>query len=228
MNNLTTQQKSLPASVSALTQIGQNAVATTGTIGTGDAFGGFEKDGFWRFGQEKIETEEGSIWAINPLSLRHGHIGWPVEGGGRPTELTVPLTDPMPESPARADDGLDWGNCMSWQARCTNGEDEGQQVLFKGGSHGFLKCTAGIAQQISQRAIAGETDVVPLVELESSSYQHKKFGKINTPELKVVGWQSLDGTSDDAEPEAEAEAPAAEPEAAPEPAKPARRRRVRK
>jgi hypothetical protein len=218
----------LPPALAALSTIGQNAVATTGEMGTGDAFGAFKKDGVWAFGQEDIIVEEGSHWAINPMSLRHGHIGWLKEGNGRPTEVTAPRTDPLPARPV--DETRDWGNCMAWQGRCLDGEDAGQQVLFKGGSLGFLKATTALAQKVAARAQAGETDLVPVVELESSHYTHKSYGRINTPDLKITSWAGLDATEDevkeDATPEPEAETP--EPEKKPEEAAPRRRRRVRK
>jgi hypothetical protein len=214
----------LPAAVAALANIGQNAVATTGAIGTGDAFGRFTKDGLWVYGQEEIEIQEGSTWAVNPMSLRHGHIGWPEDGGGRPTEVTVPLTDPLPAQPE--DSTLRWSHCMSFTALCLTGDDEGQQVLLKGGSLGFLKATTGIAQQISGRAIEGEAELVPQIEFEGSSYQHKKYGKINTPVLKVVSWATMEGITAAAE-ESEPE-PEVKPEPKAEAKKPARRRRVQK
>ncbi len=223
-----TSEAALPAAVAALATIGQNAVATTGDIGTGDAFGKFTKDGRWEFGQECIEVEEGSHWALNPMSLRHGHIGWPKEGGGRPAEVTTSLTNPLPAKPD--DDTLDWSNCMAWQAICLNGEDNGQQVLFKGGSLGFLKATTAIAQKIAARAQAGESDLVPVVELDADFYTHKSYGRINTPLLSVVKWTDMSATADaEAEeetPEPEAEAPKEEAKA--EKPAPRRRRRVRK
>ena len=221
---VTKSSTALPAAVSALANIGQNAVATTGDIGTGDAFGRFTKDGLWVYGQEEIEIQEGSSWAVNPLSLRHGHIGWPEDGGGRPTEVTAPLTAPLPTQPE--DSTLRWSHCMSFTALCLTGDDEGQQVLLKGGSLGFLKATTGLAQQIAGRAQAGESEVVPQIEFEGSSYQHKKYGKINTPVLKVVGWSTLEGVT--AAVEEPQEKPEPEPEVVKEAKKPARRRRVQK
>ena len=229
MNDIVKSNKALPAAIGALANIGQNAAATTGSIGTGDAFGRFTKDGAWTYGQEEIVVEEKSQWIINPLSLRHGHIGWPEEGG-RPTELTVPLTDPLPPEPD--DESLRWNNTMTWQARCHTGEDRGQQVLFKGGSLGFLKATTSLAQKIAERAQAGEEALVPVVTLEGSHYQHKKYGRINTPELELVAWVTMDGyeQATPVEEEAAEPEPTPEPETAPEPEKaaPRRRRRVRK
>jgi hypothetical protein len=219
---ITKSNGALPAAVSALANIGQNAIATAGTIGTGDAFCKFTKDGMWVYGQEEVEIEEGSTWAINPLSLRHGHIGWPADdAGGSPTEVTAPLTEPLPAHPE--DESLRWGPCFSFQAVCKDGEDEGQQILVKGGSLGFNKAATGVAQAIAGQAIEGSADVVALVHFEASSYKHKKYGKINTPVLNVVGWTNMEGAA----------APAVEEEPEPEPevkkpAAPKRRRRVRK
>lgn len=222
MSNIVKKTGSLPAAVSNIAKMAANVSAHSNAIQTGDAYGGFAKHGEWFFGQERIEPQEGSQWAINPLSLRHGHIHWPEDG--RPTEVMVPLTDPLPAKdslPAVENDK--WDTNFSFQARCLNGEDEGQQVIFKGSSLGFQKAFVAVAQQIASRAVEGLADVSPVVELGAGSYTHAKYGKIYTPEIKVVKWAGLDGEAD--EPEA---TPEPEPEAKPEeaaPEAPARRRR---
>ena len=217
----------VPAAVNALANMAQTAAAATGDIGTGDAFGQFNKLGEWIFGQEQIEVQEGSKWAINPLSLQHGFIHWPEEG--RPTEHMVPATQPLPQlADLPVVDG-DWNKNCSFQAQCLDGEDVGLQVIFKGSSMGFRKAWGAIAQGIATQAVSG-SEVVPEVEFDSDSYTHKKYGKIMTPVIKVVGWQGLEavekhGTDDIEEPET-----VEEPDTAPPPAeaKPARRRRRRK
>ena len=210
----------LPANVTALTGLAQAATATAGSLGTGDAFGQFTKLGEWLFGQERIEVEEDSQWAINPLSLKHGFIHWPDEG--RPTEHMVSATQPLPQlADLPVVDG-DWNKNASFQAVCLSGEDKGQQVIFKGSSLGFRKAWGEVATAIANQAVGGTGEVVPVVTLDSDSYTHKQYGKIMTPAIEIVGWNTLD----DAEPnEAEAEEEKPEPKAE---AKPARRRRRRK
>ena len=33
-------------------------------------------DGIWVYGQENIEVEDESRWAINPVSIMHGYVCW--------------------------------------------------------------------------------------------------------------------------------------------------------
>lgn len=230
MNDIVKKEGNLPAAIGDLAnKMVANVAAHASTISTGDAYGGFAKDGLWFFGQERIEPQEGSQWAINPFELRHGWIFWP-EAGGKPTEITVKITEPFPSEsdlPQTNEEGR-WAEDYAFQALCLNGEDEGQQVIFKGSSLGFKKAFVHMAGQIAGRAQEGLSDVVPVVELGAGSYNHSKYGKIYTPEMKVVGWKTLDGLAEveaeDAPDEAE-QAPEQAPE--PEPAAPKRRRRVR-
>lgn len=216
----------LPAAVSSLATLSQAAVDTAGELNTGDAYGQFTKLGEWIFGQENLEVEEGSQWAINPLGLSHGFISWPEEGGKPYGEVMVPATQPLPALAELPEVASTWDKNASFQAMCLNGEDEGQQVLWKGSSLGFRKAWGDIAQKIAARAVEGQSDVVPIVELGAGSYIHKKYGKIMTPDIKVVGWMGLDGleTEDEDETDADAHAQAAPPEPEPEPEPPKRRR----
>ena len=60
----------------------------------------------------------------------------------------------------------------------------------------------------------GDADIVPVVSLDSSSYVHKEYGKIQTPILTVDHWTNMDDAPED-------DAPEDEPEKAP-----TRRRRI--
>ncbi len=225
----------IPAEIAALATLGQAAVATAGDIGTGEAFGQFTKQGEWIFGQEQIETEEGALWAINPLMLKHGFIHWPDEG--RPTEMMVLATQPLPKMADLPHVDGNWDKNAGFQAICRDGEDEGQQVIFKGSSMGFRKAWADVLQAIAKQAVEGAGEVVPVVSLESSSYTHKKYGKIMTPKIVIMSWLTLDGlevAEEDGEgagptkAEEKVAKPEPKPEAKAEKAEPTRRRRRRK
>jgi hypothetical protein len=43
---------------------------------------------------------------------------------------------------------------------------------------------------VIERDQQGATDVNPLVELRSSSYDHAEHGKIHTPKTPIVGWSA--------------------------------------
>lgn len=209
-----TKGGNLPAAVAGLASGLRSAASAVADAAGGDAFGRFDKHGDWLFGSGLETVEEGSRWAINPTTLRHGWIHWPDDG--RPTEVTVLAHEPMPApNDLPAVDG-DWTNSFAFQARCLSGEDKGVQVIFKGSSLGFKKAWAAMVAALVKQLDGGTDEIVPVVELEADSYTHQKYGKIYTPEIKIVDWTTMDSEPED------------EPEPEPEEEKPARRRRVRK
>lgn len=164
------------------------------------------RDGIWVFGAENLEVEEGSLWAVNPLSLKHGWICWKKRPQGskekaeKYADILVPMHEPKPAFAALPsyDDG-EWSEQTSITLRCMNGTDEGTQTDYKpssiGGANQMREFIAAIMKQL-------DTDPdhpVPVVSLESSSYNHQTWGKTYTPVLRIVEWVSLDGLDNDAE-----------------------------
>lgn len=185
-----------------------------------------DKGGYWCFGAEETEVEEGSIWAINPMTLAVGYVAW---GDGELLgEEMVPASDTPLMRSNLPDVGAPWKPQVGLQLVCTNGEDEGVTVVYKASSKGGQKAFKQILDAIVKQAESGTDKVVPLVTLEVDSYKHKEFGKIYTPELEVVDWANMDGVASEPEETAQAiedQANDAEPEAE---EKPRRRRRSRK
>lgn len=178
-----------------------------------------DKTGCWVYGTENTEIEVGSTWAINPFSFLHGYIAW---GDGDPLgEHMTTLTSPMPEvgaAPEGADKG--WEVQLGFMLRCMSGEDEGLEARYTTTSAGGKRAVQTIAQKIAEQVdadVAHPVHPVPVVELASEHYQHKKYGKIYTPKLNIVTWVGMDGlaNSEDTQLEAakeEEKAPAAQPE----------------
>src|SRR5262245_64183464 len=66
------------------------------------------KSGYWVFGVEDSEVQEGSTWAINPLSLGHGWAAWTNDPDPRAKnqlvgEVMAGMTEPKPARPADVD-----------------------------------------------------------------------------------------------------------------------------
>ena len=156
-----------------------------------------------------MEPEEDARWAVNPYSFQHGVIQW-VDSKVN-AEVMVPVTQPMPQKgePVNDSEGKACGfdEQLAFQLQCVSGEDKGVQVLFKSTSVGGKKAVGALATAIAAAAGRGDEAVIPVVLLETSSYQHKKYGKIYTPELSVVEWLTPAGEAADG---AEADAPAEE------------------
>lgn len=176
------------------------------------------KTGVYAYGQENIEPEAGSLWAINPYSIQHGFACWaPGELLG---EAMVPFNQMPPAINTLPDYGHSWDQQISMQMKCMTGEDKGTEVTYKGTSVGYRNAAKAIINDIIAQASNDPDHIVPVVDLEVDSYKHKDYGQVFVPVLEIQEWVSIaDGS------EAESEEP--EPEAAKAEEKPQRRRRRR-
>jgi hypothetical protein len=172
-----------------------------------------DKTGTWVFGADQTETQEGSLWAVNPFSFIHGYIAW---GDGEVLgEKMGPVQQPLPEldaAPAGAKRG--WEMQIGFSLKCTNGDDEGMEVRFATTSTGGKRAVQELAVAIAEQVEVNPDAPVPVVELLNDSYKHKTYGKVYTPIFDVKKWIGMDGEGD---------APATAPEKAKPAAAPAKR-----
>jgi hypothetical protein len=54
-----------------------------------------ENNGTWMYGQQKTVVEDGSLWAVNPLTFMRGYVCFG-DGNKKLDERLVPITQPMP------------------------------------------------------------------------------------------------------------------------------------
>jgi hypothetical protein len=197
---------------------------------SGGAYLKLSKGGFFIYGADDTEVEEGSLWAINPSSFMLGYVAWPVKGTGKPLgeEMRAITDEPLAESQLPRVEGS-WTQQVGMHLACVSGEDTGTQVVYKASSKGGINGFNDLLNQVMThlKANQGTDAIVPIVELEVDSYPHPDFGKIYTPEFTIRKWAKMSDVTLEApevEPEGEEEEEAPEPEAKPE-KKPARRRR---
>lgn len=170
------------------------------------------RDGIWIYGADNVEVEDGSTWAINPMSLTHGFICWKVipEGSKEKPELlgeeTRSMFQPLPNKDSLPDYGHPWAEVLSVQLKCLSGEDEGEQTLFKTSSTGGLRAMKELIGSIMEAIDKHPETPVPVVQLKSDSYAHKQYGKTYFPVIAIESWVSMEGV------EAEAAYDAAEDE----------------
>lgn len=183
------------------------------------------KAGFFVYGAENIEVEPGSEWGINPYSIMHGFACWGT--GELLDERMVPFTLPPPIKGELPELGQPWQQQVAMHLQCVSGEDTGMSVLYKGTSTGLRNASKELINQMLTQLQTDKVHIVPVVELEVDSYQHKDYGQIFIPILTVKSWTSMEGAEAASEITAEsAAAPAPDGEATePETAAPARRRR---
>lgn len=221
MNDLTTNPAS--TAIGALAGLRQGLANVRQSIPqTGDAFLRLLKDGGWVYGAENIEVEDGSTWAVNPLSLRHGWVSWTDHKNQKNEvagEVMVPMTAPLPLQTDLRDTGWKWDQQVAFQLKCMSGEDTGEQTLYKTVSVGGMNAVAKLVSDIMAQLDKDPEHPVPIVRLLSDSYLHKVYGKTYVPVFKIVGWATMTDA-----PEIVEDTPKAKPAAAAVAEAPVRRR----
>lgn len=223
MNEIVNRPSGALASLQNL-KAGLQTVASSIVTTAGDPFLRLLKDGDWVYGQENIEVEKGSYWAVNTFALRHGWVSWTDNPGNQKNEIVgevmVPMTQPLPPQNSLPDTGWPWTQQLEIQLKCTTGEDTGQQVRFKTTSVGGMNAMSKLIDEIMKQLDRDPDRPIPVIELQTDSYPHKKWGKTYIPIFDIVKWVSPDvsGEFEAGEPaedkqQAKTEAkPAAEPE----------------
>lgn len=217
------------AALQSLSQGLSNVVATIPTSSR-DPYLRMQTDGVWVYGQDNIEVENGSLWAINIFSFKHGYASWTdhpkdPRTGKQPKnekvgEIMVGMQEAKPIKTSLEDTGWDWADQVSVMLKCVHGEDKGEQVLFNTTSKGGLNALAKLIDAVQKQLIDDISHPVPVVELLSDSYKHETYGKTYVPLIEIRKWASLDDADDTAGGEIEDVKDAV----VEEPAKPTRKR----
>lgn len=207
---MTTEVTKAAASANALAALGnlkqglQNVQSGIRVAG-GEPILRMGRDGIWIYGADNVEVEDGSTWAVNPMSLTHGYICWKVipEGSKEKPELlgeeTRSMFQPLPNKDSLPDYGHPWADILSVQLKCVSGEDEGEQTLYKTSSTGGLRAMKELIGSIMEAIDKHPDTPVPVVQLKSDSYPHKQYGKTYFPVIAISKWVSMDGIADEAE-----------------------------
>jgi hypothetical protein len=168
------------------------------------------KDGIWTYGREDTPAEKGARYAVNIPNAMHGYTGWgdkkhDNEGSPLGDEL-VSIAEPIPAKSSLPQIDGTWSQAGALQLACIAGEDKGVQLIFKTNSMGGLEAFGNLLTAFADRVESGAADIIPVIELDNTSYKHTTYGKIYKPVLTVVGWVPLEGAvpaeddSQDAEP----------------------------
>jgi hypothetical protein len=175
--------------------------------------------GIWGFGQKRTIPEEGSRWAVNPMTFQWGYVCFGADKKAPPIgEKLVSIGEPKPDFAKLPDTGFPWQEQWAVEMKCLDGADAGVEVVLKANTYGGIQAIVMLLGLVKDRLNSGQHDdkIAPIVLLERDFYQHAEHGKIWIPVLNTVDWMPLDG-------------PAPTPAPAPEPTPPAdqpRRRRV--
>ena len=187
--------------------------------GGGKPYLKMDRTGEFSFGPASDPVQQGSQWAINPMSFQHGHVCWLDPGNGQKGkklgEVMGPMTRPIPSEPDPID-GTPYKPQGAFGLKCLTGEDAGVEVQYVTPSNGGLQSVKAVVEAF-QRHYAqpgGKNYPCPVVVMRSSSYPHPAYGKIFKPEFQVVGWADMNGNIDDGSGSLPKPKPAPEPEAA--------------
>ena len=90
----------LPTTVDQLVGAISRTTTLISTSGGGEQYLKLAKSGFFIFGVDDLDVEDGSRWAVNPNSFMLGYVAWKSEGGGKPLgeEMRSIFGDPIAES----------------------------------------------------------------------------------------------------------------------------------
>ena len=200
----------LPANISAMVS---GLVAASDTVSTGGFL--FMKlakgTGEFVYGPEEIEVEDGSIWAINPMSLQYGWVAWGDKAHGTAGknlgEHMGPASKPIYDQASLRDVEGSWSQQVGFDLACTNGEDEGTTCRYLTNSFGGKKAWKAVLDAVVKKLTDGDPEYVPLVRLSSTSYKHDEYGKIHNPEFIITGWMAMEAEAPEQEEEEQEEPP---------------------
>lgn len=165
----------------------------SGDVGAGKPFLRFSKAGEWTYGIEETEVSPTERLAVNPASIQLGYIAWheqeATEQMAYIAETGINEAD-LPDIPTDIDENT--GKPKGWQQQ--RGIDFRQlgggqvEMLFKTSSQGGKEAIAKLVQAMVHQQQTNPESPYPVVCLKTTSYKHKKYGKIFKPVIEIVDW----------------------------------------
>jgi hypothetical protein len=163
----------------------------------------FTKHGEYKAGQDQYNVPEGTKLIVHMPSMKRGWVKWE---DGMPVAHLMGLVSegfrPPPREQLGDLDEDEWSTLNDrpidpWQK--TNHlvmcDGEGSIYTFVTSSKGGLSAIGVISEAYSTRRRM-KPDEIPVIELQSRSYNHKDFGETFAPVLKIIGWTKIPETFD--------------------------------
>lgn len=167
--------------------------------------------GYFLFGEAGTEVRENDLWAVNPLSCRHGYIAFTPDfklaemADGEVAEIISDVREPLPayeDLPQlkqykfrgeKTEREPDWQHQLALDFRCIQGDNDGAEVVYKPVSVGGLRMQRKLFEEMRRRIADGNEYCVPVIELYVSEYNNKNVGNKRTfnPEFEIKEWMSL-------------------------------------
>ena len=221
MSDIIRRQEQLPADFGDSLMKGIDQTRSGIVVGGGKPFLRLSRSGDYIFGPQNSETQPGAHWAVNLATLEHGWVCW---GDGELLgQVMGSVQLPAPARPLPVD-GIAFEAQFGMDIVCVFGDDKGLELNYKNNSLGFKKAYDQLLADVRTRYAADQIYYWPIIELDTSSYTHKKYGQIYEPVFKLVAWASAAGEIQKAGPRAVPEAAKAAAPATSVPASPKRKR----
>lgn len=155
------------------------------------------RDG-WCYGQTDEGVQDGSSWALNPLTISHGYCAWtnhsdPKQKNTLVGEIMVPVFEPKPIKPEPID-GWPFNEQRAVEMKCMDGDDQGVEVTYKNSSVGGMRAFDGLLAALQKQLQTTSNYPCPVVQLGIDSYRHQKWGQVQVPVFEIVGWAAMDGS----------------------------------
>ena len=181
-------KKRLPATLDKAIDAMQSASVAIDTSGGDFSYLKLAKSGDWVHGADDDEINLESQFAVSTESFFAGFQAWD-EGELAGEEVRL-LTEPPLTHADLADVGAEWKPLIGFQLVGVDGADNGLQLIYKTTAKGGIKAVNTLMKTIVAHVREGNHDgkLIPIIELGTDSYRHKRYGKIFTPILKVVDW----------------------------------------
>ena len=191
MTDIVKRTEALPADFGANLMQGIERTRSTIGVGTGKAYMRLSKGGEFIYGSDNVEVQEGSHWAVNCASLEHGWVCW--GGGSLLGQIMASVQLDMPTRPPSIE-AFSFVPQFGMELACINGDDKGVEVVYRNNSNGYKKGFDKLLADIRGRYPLDQHYYWPIVELISTHYQSKQYGRIYEPVFKVVAWADAHGS----------------------------------
>jgi len=147
-----------------------------------------KRDGAWIFGKDRMEVQDGSEWAVNPMSLETGFVAWG-SGGGKPLgQVMRTIFGPAVLQSELPHVGAEWVENVGLRLRCLNGDDAGVEVEYTQNSYGGKAAFAELVKLFKAQLDLDPSRLIPVIGLEFENYRHPSYGEIFNPIFAVKRW----------------------------------------